>query len=318
MSVYQGDGDPVPGVPPPPPEQTAGGWVGVRKPTPEELRAYAASSGWSEDFARYDDPTLNRWISERWDVGRNKFRSYHAPQDAGDWAYVEKPSESVTDPSTGTEWGPWGNQDGVNVTEQKARTAAAQGGAPAPAATTAQAASTPNNNLQQQLIDMFTKGGGYFAEHPGALKLSTGGIIWKDPNENPKDAPVGGPVWDTSGPVGKWVYPSAPGMEKLPGTPTPIGAAGPAVAGDPRSAFGTSPTTPGVNPSLAKATLNAFAPTGAGGVSAGVQPAATPPRLPQTTPPAIPPAAPQLQDQLSRMFANPAQWWRPQNPRMTR
>ena len=272
-------------------------WVGVRKPTPAELRAYAASNGWSEDFARNDDATLSQWIADRWDVGRNKFRSYHAPQDAGDWAYVEKPSESVVDPSTGTEWGPWGNQDAVNVTEQKARAAAA----PAPATSAIPAASsaptTPTNPLQQQLIDMFTKGGGYFAEHPGALSLAGGGIVWKDPTETGGQPGVPSPM--------------APTAMATPTAPAPTPAAAPAA---------TTPTTPGVNPSLAKATLNAFTSAGDAGVSGGVVSAPKNPTWPAIQPAATPaaPAAPTLQEQLSRMYANPNQWWRAQNPRMTR
>ena len=324
-------------APPPPNDNTgvtppaAGGWVGVRKPTPEELKQYAQSNGWSEDFVRYDDATLSQWIADRWDVGRNKFRSYHAPQDAGDWAYVEKPSESVVDPSTGTEWGPWGNQDAVNVTEQKARAAAAPAPTPTPATPTTPAATTPtpttpNNDLQQQLIDMFTKGGGYFAEHPGALSLAGGGIVWKDPTET---GGTSGPQTGGPDPVPTNLYPQTGGPD--PSTPQ-TGGPDPVptnLYGAPSAAFAssaTTPTTPGVNPSLAKATLNAFAPMGAGGVAAGVQPAGSsgvstgvqPATIPRISQPAAPPAVPQLQDQLSRMFANPAQWWKAQNPRMTR
>ena len=263
MSVY--GGEPAERVPPATTTPAATGWVGVRKPTPAELRAYAASNGWSEDFARNDDATLNQWIADRWDVGRNKFRSYHAPQDAGDWAYVEKPSESVVDPSTGTEWGPWGNQDAVNVTEQKARAAAA----PAPATSAIPAASsaptTPTNPLQQQLIDMFTKGGGYFAEHPGALSLAGGGIVWKDPTET---GGTSGPQTGGPDPVPTNLYPQTGGPDpSIPqtGGPDPVPTN---LYGTPGTAFtspsATTPTTPGVNPSLAKATLNAFAPMGAG------------------------------------------------------
>ena len=326
MSVY--GGEPVPWALPATAAPAATGWVGVRKPTPAELRAYAASNGWSEDFARNDDATLNQWIADRWDIGRNKFRSYHAPQDAGDWAYVEKPSESVVDPSTGTEWGPWGNQDAVNVTEQKARAAAAPAPTPTPATPTTPAATTttPNNDLQQQLIDMFTKGGGYFAEHPGALSLAGGGIVWKDPTET---GGTSGPQTGGPDPVPTNLYPQTGGPD--PSTPQ-TGGPDPVptnLYGAPSAAFAssaTTPTTPGVNPSLAKATLNAFAPMGAGGVAAGVQPAGSsgvstgvqPATIPRISQPAAPPAVPQLQDQLSRMFANPAQWWKAQNPRMTR
>ena len=323
MSVY--GGEPVPWAPPATTTPAATGWVGVRKPTPSELRAYAASNEWSEDFARNDDATLNQWIADRWDVGRNKFRSYHAPEGAGDWAYVEKPSESVIDPSTGTEWGPWGNQDAVNVTEQKARQSAQTPQTPATPAATTPTPTTPNNDLQQRLIDMFTQGGGYFAEHPGALSLAGGGIVWKDPTET-GGSQTGSP--QTGGPAIPW-RPISTRRLAVP-DPVPPNLYGASAFASPTATTpgvaATTPTTPGVNPSLAKATLNAFAPMGAGGVAAGVQPvgssevstgvqSATIPRIPQPTTPS---AIPQLQDQLTRMFANPAQWWKAQNPRMTR
>ena len=44
-------------------------------PTPTQLRQYAREQGWSEDFNRFDDATLNLWISESWDPGAMRFRS---------------------------------------------------------------------------------------------------------------------------------------------------------------------------------------------------------------------------------------------------
>jgi len=80
------------------------------------VRSLSREQNWSEDFQRYTDAQINA-MQPFWDPNKQRFRSEHAPKDAtGDWVYVEKPSESVRDPNSGTEWGPWGNQVGVNVT----------------------------------------------------------------------------------------------------------------------------------------------------------------------------------------------------------
>lgn len=84
-------------------------------PTPEELRQLSQAQGWSEDFARFSDPQVQAWINQYWDPGRQRFRSQHAPQGAGDWAYVEKPTEGIVDPATGIEYGPHGSRSGVNL-----------------------------------------------------------------------------------------------------------------------------------------------------------------------------------------------------------
>jgi hypothetical protein len=67
-------------------------WLGIRNPTPAELRKYANTTGWSEDFNRYSDRQLAAWINESWDPSINKF--------AGG---VEKPTEKggTSAPSAG-------------------------------------------------------------------------------------------------------------------------------------------------------------------------------------------------------------------------
>jgi len=62
-------------------------WAGQRKPTPAELRTFAAENKWSEDFRRYDDRQLAAWVSKSWDISANRFKN-----DAGD--VVDKPTES--------------------------------------------------------------------------------------------------------------------------------------------------------------------------------------------------------------------------------
>lgn len=112
-----GGGAPPPSTPPP------GGPAGPTETFAQKVRRIAAEQHWSEDFQRFSDAQIEAW-KPSWDETKQRFRSEHAPAGAnGDWVYVEKPTESVTDPSTGIEWGPWGDQVGVNVTEKKAQTA---------------------------------------------------------------------------------------------------------------------------------------------------------------------------------------------------
>ncbi len=104
----------------PPPAAPAAPAASPAQETDEQwanrIKQKAAAEGWSEDFARYTPEQMAPW-RKFWDEGRGRFRSQHAPKDAGDWAYVEKPTESVIDPATGNEWGPWGNKIGVNLSE---------------------------------------------------------------------------------------------------------------------------------------------------------------------------------------------------------
>ncbi len=82
------------GTPPPP-----GGGAGAapftgRKPTPAELRAWAQTQGWSEDFDRFSDAVLAGWIDTSWDVNAQKFRSRRQGV-GGLW---EKPTECPPGP----------------------------------------------------------------------------------------------------------------------------------------------------------------------------------------------------------------------------
>jgi hypothetical protein len=47
----------------------------MAKPTPAELRQKAKQEGWSEDFERFDDATLTRWLNNYWDEKTQKFKS---------------------------------------------------------------------------------------------------------------------------------------------------------------------------------------------------------------------------------------------------
>jgi len=85
------------------PWDTSGAWTPQNA---QELRDFAASSGWSEDFARFDDATVNSWLnSGNWDPNVRKFRS-EKTDEAGNRleGYVEKP------PETPEGWYAWGAQ----------------------------------------------------------------------------------------------------------------------------------------------------------------------------------------------------------------
>ena len=265
------------------------------KPTVEELRA--ASQGKSEDFGRFtNDATLQYWIDNYWDVGAGRFRSEHAPEGAtGDWVYVDKPSESVTDPATGHEYGPWGDQSGVDLT---AKGAAGAGDTAATAASTGQGewGQGTDQALQDRLLSLFSDKGGYFdPANRAGMELAGGGMVWRDPLSQPADKslPVA-PRADRGAPPTGFITSTAPGA-----------------------------STPGVNPALVSATLNAFNPTAAPSVAGGVtgkgtaplpQPAQAPtpavqPVVPQPAPtPAVPPVS-ALTQSLTKRFPNPSKWW---------
>ena len=56
--------------------------------TAAQLRQLAQQQGWSEDFARFNDATLQGWINDYWDPSAQKFRSMRGAE--GFW---EKPTE---------------------------------------------------------------------------------------------------------------------------------------------------------------------------------------------------------------------------------
>lgn len=79
---------PAPSAPTAPPPQGGDFISQGRNPTPSELRTYAQQQGWSEDFVRFDDATLQGWINQHWDRGANKFRSGRGAE-----GHFEKPTE---------------------------------------------------------------------------------------------------------------------------------------------------------------------------------------------------------------------------------
>lgn len=72
--AYEPDSPDSPDSPPaskPPLPSASGPWT----PTVAQLRQYAAQQGWPEDFARFDDNTVQDWISHYWDPNARKFKS---------------------------------------------------------------------------------------------------------------------------------------------------------------------------------------------------------------------------------------------------
>jgi hypothetical protein len=213
----------------------------------------------------------------------------HAPEGAGDWAYAEKPTDSVTDPTSGHEYGPWGQQVGVDLTAK-----GSTGGGVATPAAASPAAPTESNPLQDALMRLFTDQAGYFGEHPVAMGLDTGGVIWQDR------------------PATTTVQSTTPGATTVT-TPTVSG-------GDP------SAKQP-VNPALVSATLNAFTPAAPSlkfstspnltmptGASTGYTRQATPITPLSMTAPPVPtsPTSTTLTQALAQKFKKPNQWWMPQ------
>lgn len=71
--------------------------------TPAELRAKSQAEGWSEDFQRFDDNQLQRWIDSSWDDNAQRFRSEKTDTQGNALpGFYEKPSE------TPEGWGAWG------------------------------------------------------------------------------------------------------------------------------------------------------------------------------------------------------------------
>jgi hypothetical protein len=156
--------------------------------TPQKLRQKARAEGWSEDFQRYSDELLEGWISRSWDPRKGKFRSEHAPPGAsGDWVYVEKPTEGIVDPSSGTEWGPHGTRTGVNLSALglntlggSVRTGGGTGGGKGVATPGAPAGPAIDDSyLQNKLVELFERQGGIFGERNTddyGVRLGGGGI----------------------------------------------------------------------------------------------------------------------------------------------
>lgn len=130
-------------------------WMGKRKPTPQELRKWAAdqharyvagdTSAQDEDYERFDDRTLAGWINEKWDVSKGGFFSPNGER-------IGKPPDV--------------DSQGVNAYGEKVgQGGAGQGGAgerqpapPPPPTTFGNQLSMTGNPMQDMLIQQFNTG----------------------------------------------------------------------------------------------------------------------------------------------------------------
>lgn len=61
-------------------------WVGKRKPTPAELRAYSQAQGWGTDaYENTPDAELGGWIDQFWNVERGRFNSARGEIPEDEW-----------------------------------------------------------------------------------------------------------------------------------------------------------------------------------------------------------------------------------------
>lgn len=223
-------------------------WLGKRKPTPAELRAY--SVGKSEDFARFSDAQLADWIARKWDVAGGHFTN-----DAGD--IVDKPTDS----------GPLSLAKGWATGEESAGMAY-RGGAPAAAAPATPAASA--NPLADSLYSMFQNRQGFFADNPNTTEddkltgklLAGGGLYWGGqgftlPNLTPVQ-PAAAPIPATPQPAPQ---PHSTAWQEIPagGLPLPSTNPVPSNGALPALPAGTPTTSP-----LASALMDIYRQPGQG------------------------------------------------------
>lgn len=150
-------------------------------PTPAQLRAYARENGWSEDFNRFDDATLQGWIQQSWDPSSMHFKSargaegsYEKPTECPPGLVPGGPNETdgCVDPKAGGEQQQPPDDNPLIIS---------------PGTGTGTKAQEPTGlpGLQQALVDKFvTRGGGFGATTNGITQdlygqsLNGGGLWW--------------------------------------------------------------------------------------------------------------------------------------------
>lgn len=278
------------------------GASGLRKgqtPSPAQLRQYAKENNWPEDFDRFNDATLQSWISNNWNPKTMMFTS-----EKGVPGDVFKP---VDVPEGYTAWG----QGAIKNEDLPAwaRGAGAAGAGAAPGSASAAASSAPAGPQgQNDLIDALKTHAGYFSQFgtpTEAKTLAGGGIQWTDQAAN--SGPAAG------APSGAAALAAATLNAFSPQAPSKVAAAG---AGAPPPAGGYSDpyenakagiTTPPPAPDVSSGggTIMSGLGTAAGGGLPGTAGAAG-----QPAPGAVGTGADQLQAALGRRFTNPNEWWK--------
>lgn len=212
-------------------------WLGNRKPTPRELRAWAPGKQ-DEDFNRFDDRTLAKWINEKWDIGRGGFFTTQG-------ARVGKPIDAIGGyDAYGSAPGRAGGGGGRRIT----------GGPPVPPEDP-----IDDSYLQRRLLDQAQRGGGFFGE--GGLdargdlirRMRDGGIWWADRPATPAAVPPATPP--NQPPAGNTAFSAGQGQGGFGNVgqtlanafPSPMGAAvGGTPSGAPQVAIAPTPGLGGV------------------------------------------------------------------------
>lgn len=254
-------------------------WYGKRKPTPAELRKWAADqharyvsgdrSAQDEDYERFDDRTLAGWINENWDVQRGGFFSPNGER-------IGKPPDV--------------DSTGVNAYGETVGGGGTGGG---------KSASTPGvDPLQQRLLEMFVGGEGAFNTNRAVgQSLQGGGVWWSGTDEDKADArqPAARPGAGNQS-FGGVAAPLANALLTSfgPNPPSAQAGAAPPVTGAPTSV----PTGPGQMP-----TFNSAWNPSTSGVAAP-QPQAQPVK---PTPPAT--GGSELEQAVQKRFTRPGAWW---------
>lgn len=163
----------------------ARGWSGEGAPDQTGMRAWARQHGFSEDFDRFDERTLSAWEQHK-----DSRCPPHAPYAAiNGTGCVEKPIDTNYNAQNASylgvqpgEKGYWYGPDG-----EKRPMGGARGGGATEAAGGGAAEDTgkivDDSFLQNQLVDLYSKMGGYFGEQGGGagVRLGEGGVWWQDP-----------------------------------------------------------------------------------------------------------------------------------------
>jgi len=246
-------------------------------PTPEQLRAKAKAEGWSEDFDRFDDAQLQRWLSSGlYDPNTGKFRSENDPTGA---ATYDKPAECP--PGTtfhGSKCVGWDQ-----LPYELGGT-----GTSGPAGGQGQAAplGSPTDPLQQKLMNLYQERGGMFAgQGAGGFgeSLTGGGIFTGEGGQGAVNPALTAAALNAFTPQAP--SQAAGGQPAAPQPPAPMAKAASSI----NSAF-----------------AGGFTGQGTGDVKAGVQ-------QPTNMIGAAPAPAQPLEGALARQYKDPNKWWMPEN-----
>jgi len=253
-------------------------------PTPEQLRAKAKAEGWSEDFDRFDDAQLQRWLSSGlYDPNTGKFRSENDPTGA---ATYDKPAECP--PGTTFHGSKCVSWDQLPY-ELGGTGSAGPAGGPGGGSPAAAPAFDPTNPLQSQLVNQYQERGNMFSsQQPGGFgeSLTGGGIFWGQGGQGAVNPAL------TAAALNAFT----------PAAPSQTGGGQPA-AKPPLSAASNAGN---MQPAMTSAFAGGFTGKGTGDVTTGIQ-------QPTGMIGAAPAPAKPLEGALARQYKDPNKWWMPEN-----